>query len=258
MRGYGKKARRSKGAKALVMRILNILNFHLAKTRVPGRKRLYGDPRTGMDYETLFECQMELEELMGSWVDAGCRPARWPPKLRERLEDDLSRRRLQLVPNGDGGFTYDFTPPARTIVDLGLGGGYQADAKPGRTAAVALFFQFVTGPLQSEVGRCKRCQQFYWNQWGHSNKEYCGKRCACRDSATLTTQKRRSEERQKKIRAAQRAIKTFDELSEETRSRLSRTWTKWVAREAGPEVTPNFITRAINRGELRRPATIAR
>jgi len=161
------------------------------------------------------------------------------------------------VPDADGRFTVDFTRPARSMVDLGLGGGHKADAKPGRTEAVALFFQFITGPLQSDVGRCKRCLRFYWNQWGHSDKEYCGKRCASRDSATHTTQRRRSEQRQGKLRAAQRAIKKFEQLPREKSLRHSPTWTKWVAGEAGPEVTPNFITRAINKGELKPPRSTA-
>jgi hypothetical protein len=234
----------------IVQRILDILNFRPAKT---GR-RLYGDRRTGMDYETLFECSEELGELMDSWLAAGCRLAGWEPK--QQFEDDLSQRRLRLLADREGTVGYDFTRPAREVGDLGLGGGYRIDVRSGRTEAVVLFFQFITGPFQKGVERCKRCRKFYWNQWGHRNKQYCGKLCATRESATRATQERRSEERQGKLRAAQRAIRRFEQLPRETRFRHSSTWTKWVAGEAGLEVTTNFITRAVNTGELNRPETL--
>ena len=73
-----------------VQRICDILNFRPPKTR----KRMYGDPRTGLDYETLLECSEELRELMDSWLAAACRIDLWP--LRERLENDLNRRRVRL------------------------------------------------------------------------------------------------------------------------------------------------------------------
>lgn len=239
--------RERKANEPITQRILDILTFRPPETH----RRLYGDPRTGMDYETLLECSEELGELMDSWVEAGCRLDRW--SLKQQFEDDLNRRKLSLHANDGGSVGFDFTPPVRERGDLGLGGGFQIDARPGRTAAVALFFQFITGPFQKDIRRCKRCRKFYWNRSGRKDKVYCGSRCASADTATVRTRERRNQEHQDKLRAVQRAIGKLKRLSPDRRSRLQPIWTSWVAKEAGPEVTPNFITRGINRGELKRP-----
>jgi hypothetical protein len=75
---------------------------------------------------------------------------------------------------------------------------FSFDAVPGRTVAVELFFQFITGPFQSKVGRCKRCRTYFWNQWGHSNKLYCNSRCASADTTARVTRERRLKEHQDK------------------------------------------------------------
>ena len=230
-----------------VQRICDILNFQTPKTR----KRIYGDPRTGMDYETLLECSEELRELMDSWLAAACRIDLWP--LRERLENDLNRRRVRLFrdPSNKGRAGYEFGLPVREEQDLGLGGGFKMDAKPGRTHAVSLFFQFITGPFHRNVGRCKRCGKFWWNRWGHSNKTYCSSKCASADTATRATRERRDTEHQQKLRLVEAAIRRFERLPAERRSKSN--WKTWVQKEAGPHVSANFITRAINRGDLQPP-----
>jgi hypothetical protein len=231
----------------VVLRILNILNFRPPKTH----RGLYGDRRTGMDYRTLFECSEELGELMDSWLTAGVQLARWEPK--QQFEHDLNRRKLRLLTDREGTVRYDFTRPAREEADLGLGGGYRVDVRPGRTEAVVLFFQFITGPFQKDIGRCQRCRKFFWNRSGHEEKVYCDSRCASAVTATVRTRERRAQERLDKLRAVQAAIEKLNQLSPDRRYRLQKTWTSWVAKEAGLEVTANFITRAINEGELKRP-----
>jgi hypothetical protein len=242
--------RERKANEPITQQILDILNFRPPKTR----RRLYGDRRTRMDYETLSECSEELVELMDSWVESGCRLGRWPPMLQ--FEDDLNRRKLFLHARGDGRVGFGFTPPIREKGDLGLGGGFQIDARPGRTAAVALFFQFITGPFQKDIHRCKRCRKFYWNRSGRKDKVYCRPRCASADTATVRTRERRIKERQDKLRAVQRAIEKLNRLSTDRRSRLQSTWKSWVAKEAGLGVTPNFITRAIHAGEIKGPRLV--
>jgi hypothetical protein len=214
-----------------------------------------------MDYDTLYECSQELGELVYSWLAAGCRLDEWSKQpLRQRLEDDLNRRRIVLYsdPNQDDRVSYDFTRPIREEIDLGLGEykgkRFTVDAVPGRTEAAQLFFQFITGPFQREVGRCKRCRMYFWNQWGHSNKLYCTSRCASADTATLVTRERRRKEHHGKLVTVQRSIERFEQLSAETRSRYGRNWKRWVKRKAGAEVSLNFITRTVNMGELRPPS----
>jgi hypothetical protein len=235
--------------KPTVEQILLILNYAVKKED----KRLYGDPRIGMDYQTLYEISGELSELMVTWLDAGCRLDHWP--LRHRLEEDLSRRRLFLHAENEGLVAYDFSRPIREEVDLGFGDGYKNDPMPGRTEAVVLFFRFITGPFQRDVERCKRCRKFFWNTSGHSDKQYCTKRCAWRESATLVMQEKRVRERGDKLDRVRHAIKDFERLSPERRRRF-RNWKAWVTKQLGLEVKSNFITRALNKGELKPPASL--
>jgi hypothetical protein len=245
------------GAEANVQRILDILNFRPPKTQ---KGRLYGDPRTGLDYDTLFECSQELGEFMDSWLAAECRVDRWP--LRTQLEEDLNRRAISLSPANEGRVTFKFSRPIREELDLGLGGGFKYDANPGRTEAVSLFFQFITGPFWKDVGRCKRCRKYFWNRWGHADKVYCSGPCASADTATRATQERRLREHKSKLAAARRAIARFEQLPADRRSLLKAKWKSSVAKEAtresGQDVTSNFITRAINQGELKAPKGIAK
>ena len=252
--------RERQAAELTLHKILDILNFRLPRHSKVRRERLYGDPKTGMDYETLYECLQELGGLMDSWLAAGCRLDEWPEPLRQRLEDDLNRRRISLYSDRgqDGRVSYEFTRATREEIDSGLGEyngkRFTFDAVFGRTEAVTLFFQFITGPFQREVGRCKRCRMYFWNQWGHSNKLYCTSRCASADTAARVTSERRRKEHQDNLATVQRAIKRFEQLSAETHSRYGRNWKRWVKGEAGSEVSLNFITRAINTGELRPPS----
>jgi hypothetical protein len=239
-------------AEPTVERIIQILNFEPPKPR--RGVRLYGDPRTGLDFQTLFELSVELGELMVTWLDAGCRLDHWP--FRQRLENDLNRRRLFLHSDDDGRVGYDFSPPIREEADLGFGGGYKIDTVPGRTEAVALFFRFVTGPFQRDVGRCKRCRKFFWNQSGRENKLHCTPRCASADTATRVTREKRVREHEKKLALVRRAIKEFERLSPERRARFQN-WKTWVKEQYGSVVTSNFITRAINAGELNAPRSVA-
>jgi hypothetical protein len=132
------------------------------------------------------------------------------------------------------------------------------DRRPGRTDAVALFFQFITGPFQEDVGRCKRCRKYFWNRSGRGDKVYCGSRCASADTATRRTRERRIREREDKLQSVQSGIRRLEGHSSEKRSRLKGSWASWVAKEAGPGVTSNFVTRAVNEGTVKPPKFIAR
>jgi hypothetical protein len=246
--------RERKAGEPVVERMLEILNFEPPEPRRGIRQRLYGDLKTGLDYQTLFEFSGELADLMVSWLAGGCRLNQW--KLRQRLEDDLNCRRLFLSSDRDDWVEYDFSSPIREEADLGLGGGFKLDTVPGRTGAVALFFQFVTGPFQRDVGRCKRCAKFFWNQSGHENKQYCTPRCASADTAKRVTHDKRVRDHEGKLASVRRAIKKFEGLSPERRARFQN-WKTWVKEQCGPAVTRNFITRAINAGELDAPICVA-
>ena len=53
------------------------------------------------------------------------------------------------------------------------------------------------------------------------------------------------------LRSVEAALRSFEQFSAEKQHRLG--WKRWVKQRAGPGVTLNFITRAINGGELKAP-----
>ena len=115
--------RERQAAAPTLHRILGILNHRPPDPLKTHDVRFCGDPKTGMDYETLYECSQELGELMDSWLAAGCRLDQWPAPHRRQLEDDLNRRRIFLHSDRDhdGRVSYGFTPPVRERTDWGWG-----------------------------------------------------------------------------------------------------------------------------------------
>lgn len=238
--------KRQARAEQVVLRILGILNLRWSKDPPKARRGRYGD--LGMDYDTLFECEQALAELMDSWLAARCDLRRWP--LKQQFESDMNNRELFLQSGGDG-VQAGFTGPVRGKSDLLLGVGYEMDASPGQTLATSLFFQFVCGPFWRDLGRCKRCRRYFLNLSGHADKVYCNGRCASAVTATETTRRRRAQEYKTKIEAVCEAIAAFEKLSKDRKDRHN--WKRWVARRAGGGITQNFLTRAVNKGEFRAP-----
>jgi hypothetical protein len=242
-------------AEPVVTRILDILN--LEPPDEEDVDEVYADRRTGLDYNTLFECCPELYQLMDSWLAAGCRFDQWP--LRERLENDLNTRRIAFYTpwwDRDGRAYYEFSDPVHETIetpDLIHGGLSTKIVDPGWGLAVSLFFQFITGPFYRDIGRCKRCRKFFWNRSGHRDKTYCGARCASADTAEHVTRERRQKEHEHKLKIVQAAIRRFERLSAEKQARSARTWKVWVKQRSGPEITLNFVTRAVNSGEITPP-----
>lgn len=114
--------------------------------------------------------------------------------------------------------------------------------------AAWLFIDVVTNTVKHEVGQCHRCKEYYLNFSGHRNKVYCSRRCATACSAEVTMRKRRMEEKQEKLTRATELCKVWKAAaSKETN------WKQWVAKRS--ELTPKWLTRAVNRGELQPPIT---
>jgi hypothetical protein len=228
-------------AEPIVHFIVDILNQR------PHRRRR--DRGSDLDRQHENEVRAELAELMDSWLAAGCDLEQW--RLRKRFERDLNKRKLRLTADPVSGIVrHGLMDPVRRRVDLEVGSRYKVYDTHGRFGAIELFFEFIIGPLQRTVGRCKRCQKYYWNRWGHSNKQYCTARCARAESATQLTFERRRREHEESLGNIRAAIGSFERLSPARSARI-RNWKKWVNQETG--ISLNFITRAINRGEIAPP-----
>jgi hypothetical protein len=91
-------------------------------------------------------------------------------------------------------------------------------------------------------GPCDRCGRYYIKK-RLDQKRYCGRRCAHLASATKATINRLRKERADRLRRANKAAQEWSG----TRTKLD--WKHWVSRDQ-PDITPKFLTRAVNKGKL--------
>ena len=110
-----------------------------------------------------------------------------------------------------------------------------------KAEALRLFITLLRSNIP--VGRCTlpRCQRYYLNV-SNQRKKHC---CSNAHSAALILEARRAKERTEKIRRTAAAIDKWP------KTRTSKDWKQWVARHA--RVTLNFITSALNKGEVKPP-----
>lgn len=204
------------------------------------------------EVETAAECHSELKLLVDSWLEAAYKLESWPMRLD--FEENLTRRSVNLYVEQTGGEKRPCVSfriaPLRFEEDLGLG-GFKFVTMPGRIDAIEMFFDLITGAYFDAVGVCKRCGNYYLNSWGHTNKQFCSSRCSRSTSAEIATRKRREVEMAEKLNKVKAAMKEFDKLSPERRLKVGPNWKRWMARKAGVDITPNFITRHIALGNLK-------
>jgi hypothetical protein len=99
-------------------------------------------------------------------------------------------------------------------------------------------------PLRNDIASCDRCGSWFLNRSGHRNKRFCKRRCAVASAVIHAQRKRRQREREHKLKEAR--IATGDCCIP------SANWKEWVSRRTGLGV--GFLTRAVNRGELKPPS----
>lgn len=132
----------------------------------------------------------------------------------------------------------------------GKGGSYQVSPTPPNervphTFAVWMFAHLVTNPLCDKLaGPCARCGNYYVMK-RDSQRVYCSRHCGNAATATVRTAKNRREAHEEKLKQAHNAVRRWKPSTGEN-------WKEFVAKQTG--LTVRWITRAVNKGELRLPA----
>jgi hypothetical protein len=185
-----------------------------------------------------------LRSLVTEWDNAGrnlqrmveTHWTRYGRKLNWHLQSAL---RLNIV-LGRGATTFiDGT----TVLRAALG---RLTPEDHERLALELFALLVIDARASRFGGpCDRCGRYYIKK-RKTQKRYCGRRCAHLASAVKSTRKRLDAERAEKLRRAIRAAKIW----KTARTQLG--WKEWVSRSE-LDITPKFLTRAVNNGELTPP-----
>lgn len=108
---------------------------------------------------------------------------------------------------------------------------------------------FHVGTLNPEwdklAGPCARCDNYYIKKRA-SQKVYCSRRCGNTATAVARTRERLDKEHADKLRRSQAAMQKW------TTTRTKDDWKVFVAKRE-PEISPKFLTRAVNKGELKAP-----
>jgi hypothetical protein len=112
--------------------------------------------------------------------------------------------------------------------------------------AFVLFHQLTVNPqCERLAGPCARCGNYYIKKRA-SQKVYCSRRCGNAATAVVRTRERVAAEHEDKMRRAADAARKWSSA----RSNLD--WKLWVSSKE-PDITPKFLTRAVNRGVLKPP-----
>jgi hypothetical protein len=119
---------------------------------------------------------------------------------------------------------------------------------PGKTPsqeAVRFFLMLILNPEWERLaGPCARCDNYYIRGRAR-NKIYCSRSCGTRATALAATKRKRTQERAEKVRIVV-------DLCEQWRTaRTKQDWKSWICRKT--DIKKTFLTRAINRGDLKPP-----
>ena len=177
-------------------------------------------------------CQ-ELRKLVTAWQESG-------PNLRKMLAMDktlaerMNRGSTFLVPTDDGHGYLGWEP-------VGLGNRVGWDG----IALRSFLWLIVSQEWWRLGGPCARCGRYYVKR-RKSQKTYCTRRCGSAATATANTKEKRAAKHADKLMRARALVVTWSTA----RTRLN--WKTWTSKR-DRELTPKFLTRALNKGELEQP-----
>jgi len=164
------------------------------------------------------------------------------PEMKRQIEGFLRRNPLAIMPASRG--------PSFVAAPFGQGAikriPREKDKPVDRACgeAIACFIELVRHPECERLGKCQRCGRYFY---GHRGQKCCPRprRCGSYRAAIEATKRKWRDERQRKLDRAK------TEGAEWMRKKPSLDWKLWVADRIG--VTPKWVTRAVNSGELTPP-----
>jgi len=182
------------------------------------------------------DMQIELDRLIKLWMNSG-------PNLRK-----MFRKYPELAQRARTGRTVFYPLPS--------GRGYlewvpivnERAAPSPEDQALEYFMALITNSQWEMLGGpCQRCKDYFLKKT-RRQRVYCSRTCGSRVTAGQAVNRHRQQQRAKKIVIAQRAIGKYSE------HKRREAWKEWVSNQTG--CTKRWITRAVNKGELRRPSNI--
>jgi hypothetical protein len=182
----------------------------------------------------------ELRRIVTAWQTSG--PSLIEMNRADRasggdlwMELQLLAQRTQLAPSWTGGTHLIVFP--------------YPEAKDLKKLARMLFITLITNPLWDKLaGPCARCGKYYIKKTARQ-KAYCSRACGTHLTAKEATRRRREDYHRDKLhRAAETAAKW-------TTARTRLDWKHWVSQRHS-DITPKFLTRAVNKSEITEPKKV--
>jgi len=128
------------------------------------------------------------------------------------------------------------------------GGAFFWNDHPSRDPhreALRFFINLLMNPEYDKLaGPCERCGRYYIRKTVR-NKSYCSRSCGTQATALAATKKKRAEAHARKLRTTRELISRYEAI------RTKVPWKLWVSLRG--EISPRFLIRAVNRGELTAP-----
>jgi len=215
-------------------RIVNALNGKFEWQQVPG-------PDAARTQERKFkETPLLLRKLVKAWQLSGPDVTKFSFNHREMWADVARQFQTGMELN-----------PLLLVGAPGGGAAFFMNSRPQPDPykeALRLFIELLLNPECGRLaGPCGRCGNYYVRR-SAKNKLYCSRSCGTRATALAATKKKREEEHGDKLRRAAEAAQEW------TTARTRLDWKQWVSRSCKePPITPKFLTRAVNKGELQSP-----
>jgi len=183
-----------------------------------------------------------LRQYIDSWLESDSTYQKWRkknPELFDNINHNLSTTRLKLTDQNIDG---QLLPNVRVLTPSPLDPTYHVDQH-----TIWLFIQFIVSALRERLGKCSRCRRYFIRSV-RQNGMYCSRKCATHMTALISTKARRQREHSMKLERSHKALVRIGQ-----RSKLPKNWKELAAKKAG--VTRQWLTRAINKGELLPPKT---
>lgn len=219
--------------------IWRLERFVYALNGVLRPEEVLGPEEAVADQKRIRETPVYLRELVHFWQISGSGSVR--PSSTHQFWQEINEyfqkmpKRLIPVPGGGATIWWNSRP----------------DMDP-RGEALRWFVEFLINPdCRKLAGPCDRCGRYYIRKSAR-NKRYCSRSCGTKATAIAATKRARTAEHQRKLERARKAIREY------AKARTKVDWKHWVAlKEREEGITPKFLTRAVNNGELQVPPHIS-
>jgi hypothetical protein len=179
-----------------------------------------------------LESEPELRRLVDLWRESGPNLYRFFEENRE-FKARAMNGQVILFPTRTGRAYLEWLP-----------GSHDDNLLHPKEIALRQFMWLITNPEWESLGYCRRCNNYYLKRTKRQ-KLYCSQTCGSRTTAAAAVKTSRERDHKRKLERAQKYIDQWNGSPART------SWKLWVRSKT--RYTLNWLTRAVNKGDLQAP-----